>query len=411
MPGCCDNAAMAAAREIWQQIGEVIETYPLAAYVILIAVTFLLCPLLRLVVGRAALRLAIHTRVITDDLVIDALRPFRFVYILPVALGYILAPMAEPYASEARTVFGLLALVLIVDTIIKVLSGIGAVARQRLEGTRVNTEAYVDLLKIATIVLAVVIAVAFTTETEPWKLLSGVGAFAALLIFIFKDTLLSVIASLQIESWGHIREGDWISVPSSDADGTVERIGLFDITVKNWDLSTSCIPTHTILRADFKNYRSMSDSRARRIKRALNLDLHSIKFSDRKLLQKLKRIDLISDLVEEKLKELDTSNEMSPNRATNLDLFRAYVVSYLQTRDDIHQKRMFILVRDLAPGPHGLPLEIWAFSRDTDWAEYEAVQASIFSHLIVMLDEFDLRLYQSLAEVTTANHDSVKRSA
>ena len=395
---------MSTVWEILATIRGAIEAYPLPAYLILIGITVLVSPLLRLIVGRVALRLAIYTKIVADDLMVDALRPFRFVYALPVALGFFLAPMVAPYTYEARLVSGLLFITLVVDTVIKVLSGIGAVARQRFGGTRVNIAAYVDLLKIGAVILGITVAVTITTETEFWKLLSGFGAFTALLMFIFKDTLLSIIASLQIASWDHIREGDWISVPNFGADGTVTRIGLYDIRVKNWDLSTICIPTHVALGAGCKNYRSMSEARARRIKRALNIDLRTIQFCDRKLLLKLGRITLISDLVAEKVKalgkvdhsQLDSSSDAEA--VTNLELFRAYVERYLRSRTDLHQKRMFIVVRDLAPTEYGLPLEIWAFTRNTDWADYEAVQASIFSHLIGMIGSFDLRLYQSLSE-------------
>ena len=154
--------------------------------------------------------------------------------------------MAEPYAYKMRLVTGALLIVLVVDTAIKLLSGIGAAIRQR-SGARVSTTAYIDLLKIVAVVLGFAVAVSVMTETDLLKLLGGIGAFAAVLMFIFKDTLHSILASLQIASWGHFREGDWISVPSFNADGTVERIGLYDITVRNWDLTVSLIPTNKVL--------------------------------------------------------------------------------------------------------------------------------------------------------------------
>lgn len=388
--------------ETWEKLQRVLEAYPMTTYLSLIGIAVLVSPVLRLVVGRAALRFAILTSNVADDLIVDALRPFRFVFFVPIATGLFLAPMAAPYAYEARNFFGLLFILLAVDTIIKVLNGVGAATRQKLDGTRVNIAALLDLSKVAVVIAGITTAIAFTSETTFWSLLGGIGAITAVLMFIFKDTLLCIIASMQIASWDHVREGDWIEVPNFSANGIVQRIGLYDIKVLNWDLSTSLIPTYAVLGTGCKNYRSMNEAKARRIKRALRIDIGTIKFCERKLLQKLQKFSLISDLVAEKTGVVLKANLVQPESlnedgvVTNLDLFRAYVERYLRSRTDLHQKRMYIIVMDLEPTSHGLPLEIVAFTRNTDRATFEAIQSDIFSHLIAMAGIFELGLYQSL---------------
>jgi miniconductance mechanosensitive channel len=356
--------------------------------------------LLRIFVGGIAFRIAILTETIVDDLIVDALRPFRFVYALPVAVGFLLASMAEPYAYEMRLVTGALLIVPVVDAAIKLLSGIGAAIRQR-SGARVSTTAYIDLLKIVTVVLGFAVAVSVMTETDLLKLLGGIGAFAAVLMFMFKDMLHSTLASLQIASWGHFREGDWISVPSFSADGTIERIGLYDITVRNWDLTVSLVPTNKVLEVATTNYRSMQkEKRARRIQEKLFINIETIRLCDRPLLEKLGQIELISDLVADKLEalgELDDPNgepRCATSVSTNYELFRTYVDRHLRSCDDLHQKQNFILVRILAPSRHGLPLHIVAFTRQTDFIDFSNVQTSIFNHLVAIVALFDLCLYQ-----------------
>ena len=386
--------------DVLGSIREYAEANAFLSYLIVVGVLALASPVLRIFVGGIALRIAIRTETIVDDLIVDALRPFRFVYALPVAVGFLLASMAEPYAYEMRLVTGALLIVLVVDTAIKLLSGIGAVIRQR-SGVRVSTTAYIDLLKIVAVVLGFAVAVSVMTETDLLKLLGGIGAFAAVLMFIFKDTLHSILASLQIASWGHFREGDWISVPSFNADGTVERIGLYDITVRNWDLTVSLIPTNKVLEVATTNYRSMQkEKRARRIQEKLFINIETIRLCDRPLLEKLGQIELISDLVADKLEalgKLDDPNgdpRCATSVSTNYELFRTYVDRYLRSCDDLHQKRNFILVRTLAPTRHGLPLDIFAFTRQTDLVDFSNVQTSIFNHLLAMVALFDLCLYQ-----------------
>ena len=362
-------------------------------------------PFLHTLFGRVAFRIAMRTETVIDDLLIDALRPFRFIYALPVGLAFFLAHMVGPYAYGARLVSGLILVYFVVDTVIKLLNGIAAIIRHKSGAKGVSSTGYIDILKIVVILAGIAFAASISIETDILTLLSGLGAAAAILGFIFKDTLHAIFASMKIASWNLIREGDWIAVPNFNADGIVVHIGLYDIKVRNWDLTTSLIPTHKVLEVANTNFSSMQlEARARRIQEKFLIDIETIQICDRPLLEKLSQIELISDLVAEKLEILGDLVDPTVNAgcvasvSTNYELFKTYVERYLQTRDDVHQKQNFILIRTLAPTHHGLPLDIFAFTRETDLVGFSNIQTSIFNHFIAMIVLFDLRLYQTHME-------------
>ena len=385
-----------------QQLASFIKLHPGFTYGAVVVVAVLASPFLQALVGRVALRLAIHTESVVGDLFVDALRPFRFVHALPVGLAFFLAQLAEPYTYQARLVSGLLLIILVIDTVIKLLSGTAAVIRHKSGDKGVSSTGYIDLLKILIVIVGIAFAASITIETDIVPLLGGLGAATAVLGFIFKDTLHAIFASMKIASWNLIREGDWIAVPDFNADGTVEHIGLYDIKVRNWDLTTALIPTHQVLEVANTNFASMQrDARARRIQEKLLIDIETVRLCDRPLLEKLGQIELISDLVADKLEALGELDDPSGDPrcaasvSTNYELFRTYVDRYLRSRDDLHQKQNFILVRTLAPTRHGLPLDIFAFTRQTDLVDFSNVQTSIFNHLVAMVALFDLRFYQT----------------
>ena len=384
---------------------QLIKLYPYEIYIGVVIFAVVVSPFLHTLFGRIAFRIAMRTETVIDDLLIDALRPFRFIYALPVGLAFFLAHMVGPYAYGARLVSGLILVYFVVDTVIKLLNGIAAIIRHKSGAKGVSSTGYIDILKIVVILAGIAFAASISIETDILTLLSGLGAAAAILGFIFKDTLHAIFASMKIASWNLIREGDWIAVPNFNADGFVVHIGLYDIKVRNWDLTTSLIPTHKVLEVANTNYSSMQlEARARRIQEKFLIDIETIQICDRPLLEKLSQIDLISDLVAEKLLILSDIDDPTVNAgcvasvSTNYELFKTYVERYLQTRDDVHQKQNFILIRTLAPTHHGLPLDIFAFTRETDLVGFSNIQTSIFNHFIAMIVLFDLRLYQTHME-------------
>lgn len=334
-----------------EPLTDFIELYPGFTYGAVVVVAVLASPFLQALVGRVALRLAIHTESVVGDLFVDALRPFRFVHALPVGLAFFLAHLAEPYTYQARLVSGLLLIILVIDTVIKLLSGTAAIIHHKSGDEGVSSTGYIDLLKILIVIVGIAFAASITIETDIVPLLGGLGAATAVLGFIFKDTLHAIFASIKIASWNLIREGDWIAVPNFNADGIVEHIGLYDIKVRNWDLTTALIPTHQVLEVANTNFASMQrDARARRIQEKLLIDIETIRLCDRPLLEKLGQIELISDLVTDKLEALGELDDPSGDPrcaasvSTNYKLFRTYVDRYLRSRDDLHQKQNFIMV-------------------------------------------------------------------
>lgn len=384
---------------------ELTKLYPRETYFAVVVVAMVASPFLYNLFGRLAFWIAIRTESVVVDLLIDALRPFRFVYALPVGLAFYLAHLTGPYAYAARLVSGLLLIYFVVETTIKLLGGVAAIIRHKSGAKGVSSTGYIDLLKILVIIVGIAFAASISVETDIVTLLGGLGAATAVLGFIFKDTLHAIFSSMKIASWNLIREGDWISIPSFNADGSVEHIGLYDIKVRNWDLTTSLVPTHKVLEVANTNFASMQEeARARRIQEKFLIDIETIRICDRPLLEKLSQIDLISDLVADKLETLGDVNDPTVDAgcvasvSTNYELFKTYIERYLRTRDDVHQKQNFILIRTLAPTHHGLPIDIFAFTRETDLIGFSNIQTSIFNHFIAMIVLFDLRLYQTHME-------------
>lgn len=255
---------------------------------------------------------------------------------------------------------------------------------------------YIQLLKMIVYILGFIIAVCVLVGISPWGVLSGVGAFTAVLMFIFKDTILSLVASVQIVANDLFRVGDWIEAENFGADGEVIDIALHSVKVQNWDKTIVTIPTYKFMESSFKNWRGMEKSGGRRIKRSLFIDVNSIKFCNTELLEKLGKIEILKEYLKEKQKVVDTTDEITLNKRklTNIGTFREYIKRYLENNPNIDSKNFTFIIRQLQPTSKGVPLEVYAFSNKNKWAEYEAVQSDIFDHLLVALKEFDLRLYQ-----------------
>ena len=284
------------------------------------------------------------------------------------------------------------------------LNTIGAIYEQRdPERARARPiKGYLQVAKLVTYGLAGILIVATLFNRDPLLLLSGLGAMTAVLMLVFKDTLLSLVASVQLSTHDMLRVGDWIEMPQLNADGFAIDISLHTVKVQNWDKTITTIPTWRLISESYKNWRGMFESGGRRIKRAMYLDQTSVRFLAPEERQRLHRFALIDSYLDRKQAELEEFNAkliaegkdpVNTRRVTNIGTFRAYVQAYLQQHPRIH-KDMTLLVRQLQPGPTGLPLEIYCFTSTTAWAEYEGIQADIFDHLYAILPEFGLRVFQ-----------------
>jgi miniconductance mechanosensitive channel len=270
---------------------------------------------------------------------------------------------------------------------------------------------FVQLVQIVVWIFGGVMIIAAVLDRSPLLLLSGFGAMTAILLLVFKDTILSLVASVQLTAQDMVRVGDWIEMPQFGADGDVIDVQLHTVKVQNWDKTITTIPTHRLITDSFKNWRGMSQTGARRIKRAIFVDVSSIRFQTQDEVDHFRRFALLKDYIESKEKELADYNdglaieveaEVNRRRLTNVGTFRAYAYNYLKNHPKIHEG-MTLIVRQLGPGPEGLPLEIYCFTNTTEWAVYEDIQSDIFDHLLAVVPEFKLRLYQKPAGSDLAN--------
>ena len=261
---------------------------------------------------------------------------------------------------------------------------------------------YVQLVKIIVYFMAGIMIIAALLGKDPTVLLAGLGALAAVLILVFKDTILGFVASIQLSANEMVHIGDWISMKSHNADGTVIDITLNTVKVQNWDKTIATIPTYALVAESFNNWKGMEESDGRRIKRAVSLDMSSIKFCDSSMLNRFEKFDLIRDYVIQKEKELKDHNKqnnisdedyISGRHQTNVGIFRRYLEVYLRQHPMINLEMTF-LVRQLQPTGKGLPIEIYVFSKDQAWANYEAIQSDIFDHIFAVIPEFELKVFQ-----------------
>jgi miniconductance mechanosensitive channel len=261
---------------------------------------------------------------------------------------------------------------------------------------------YLQVIKIAIFAIATILIIASLIDRSPLILLSGLGAMAAVLLLIFQDTLLSLVASVQISSNDLIRVGDWIEMTPLNADGDVIDIALHTVKVQNWDKTISVIPTKRFLTDPFKNWRGMQESGGRRIKRSILIDQQSIHFLADDERKKLHRFNLMDEYLNQKQKDIDEWNlqlaewgkePVNTRRITNIGSFRAYVNNYLKNHPSIHQNYT-LMSRQLEPTANGLPLEVYCFTNTTNWIEYEGIASDIFDHLLAILPEFGLRVFQ-----------------
>lgn len=320
---------------------------------------------------------------------------------IPVVLdGY---PRAGAVAIGAVQIYFICVTVLVLDALINSLHAVYQTLRVSRE---IPLKGFTQVLKIVLYCTGLVLAVSVVLDRSPVYLLSGLGAMTAVLMLIFKDPILGFVAGIQLISNRMLKNGDWIEMPKYEADGDVIDITLTTVKVRNWDNTITTIPTYALINDSFKNWRGMQESQGRRIKRAIHIDMRTIQFCTPEMLEKFAGIRTIADYMQRKSLEVSRHNAdlgievkdlANARHLTNIGTFRAYVHAYLQNHPMINTDMTFI-VRQLAPTPHGLPLEIYVFCKDKAWANYEAIQSDIFDHLLAIVPQFDLKVYQYPSE-------------
>lgn len=267
---------------------------------------------------------------------------------------------------------------------------------------RASITGFVQIAKLLFSIITLLLCISVIIDKSPILLLSGLTAVAAVLLLIFRDTILGFVAGIQIAANRMFNTGDWIEMPKFQVDGEILEIGLTNVKVQNWDKTISTLPTHALTNESVKNWRGMSDSGGRRIKRAISLDIHSVRLCDKDMLERFSKVRYIASYIESKKNDLakyhqdnhiDEQDLLNSRQLTNIGTFRAYVEAYLQQHPQLH-KGMTMMVRQLKPTEFGIPLEIYCFSAEQRWVEFEQIQADMFDHIMAMLPVFELRAYQ-----------------
>ena len=288
-------------------------------------------------------------------------------------------------------------------TIDAFLSSVVDIYRNYFVSQKMPIKSIIQVVKIVVFTLIGIVMLSIIIGRSPAFFIGGVGAMTAVLMLIFKDPILGFAAGIQLSANNMVRIGDWIEMPKFGADGDVIDISLTTVKVQNWDKTISTIPTFALVSEGVKNWRGMSESGGRRIKRAINIDMSSVKFCTEEMLNKFRNFQYITEYIEFKRKELSEYNQnkkiddtelVNGRRLTNIGTFRAYLSSYLRDHPKIN-KNLTFLIRQLDPGPNGMPIEVYVFSNDQVWANYEAIQADIFDHILAVIPEFELRVFQN----------------
>jgi miniconductance mechanosensitive channel len=257
---------------------------------------------------------------------------------------------------------------------------------------------YIQIIKIFIMIIGIIIITGTIINQSPWQLITGIGAMTAFLLFVFKDPILGLIASIQFATNDMIHIGDWIQMPQYNADGDIVDISLTTIKVKNFDKTITTIPTYSLISDSFKNWRGVKETNARRVKRSIFIDVNSVKFCTPEMISKFENFDLISSYIKNNNNEIIKSNKNKTLKAnmrglTNIGVFRIYLIEYLKKNNNIRQD-LTLLVRQLPSSEFGIPLEIYFFSKEINWAAYEKIQSDVFDFVFAIINDFDLKVFQ-----------------
>jgi miniconductance mechanosensitive channel len=342
-----------------------------------------------------------------DDKLLERNVFTRIAHIAPGIVIYFLAgymlpefPVLLNWIQKVTILYLIIVILLSIDSLI---SGMNDIYETFPVSKNRSIKGYIQLIKILLYFVSFLIMISILFNQPVSGLITGLGAVAAILLLVFKDTILGFVASIQLSANDMVRIGDWITMKSHNADGTVTEITLNTVKVQNWDKTISTIPTYALVSESFSNWRGMEESGGRRIKRHINIDMRSVKFNTPEMNEKFKKIIYLKDYIEKRQMEIeqfnkenniDSSITVNGRRMTNLGTFRKYLEMYLYHHPKIHNDLTF-LVRQLQPYENGIPIEIYVFSNDQQWASYESIQADIFDHILAVIPEFELRVFQN----------------
>ena len=396
--------------ELLLNIGMDLTSAQLTAQLLTIFITILIAffahsiargPLLR-----AIQKIVAKTNTQWDDALIERRVLHRLAHLAPGLIIYRLAPLAlqdfDQVESIVHTGSKLYLLFVGTITIDALLSAGLDIYRTTNASKEISIKSLIQFVKVILYFVAGLFALSILLNQPPSVLIGGLTELTAVLLLVFKDAILGLVAGIQLTVNRMVARGDWIEMPKYGADGDVLDVSLTTVKIQNWDKTITTIPSYTLISESFRNWRGMKESGGRRIKRAINIDLSSVSFCDEEMLARFSQIQYITEHIDSKrttLAEYNNSNNIdlshlvNGRRMTNIGTFRAYIIAYLKNHPDISDEMTF-LVRQLAPTDCGVPIEIYVFCRDTVWANYESIQADIFDHIFAITPEFDLRIFQ-----------------
>lgn len=383
------------------------DTVTTLTYIVMSVLIILLCVVANLVTKKIVLKILAHVikknRFTWDDKLLERKVFQRLSHLVPAMIIFHFAPLYQgyqPLIEKAAFVYMIIVIMLVVNSFLSALHDIYLTY----EISKVRPiKGFVQVVKIILFFIGSIVLIATLLDKNPLLLLSGLGALSAVLMLIFQNSILGFVAGVQLTANNMVRVGDWIEMPKHNADGDVIEITLTTVKVQNWDKTITMIPAAAFITDSFKNWRGMHETGGRRIKRSIYIDVASIRFCTDEMIERFKKIHYLKDYVESKEREIeeynrenniDPSSVVNGRRMTNIGTYRIYIQNYLQNHPRIH-KGLTCMVRQLAPGEFGLPLEIYCFTNDTRWPVYEAIQADIFDHIFAVAQEFGLRVFQN----------------
>lgn len=376
------------------------------ATVAILAVCFVANWVTKKIVLRLITMFITKNKVTWDDAFVERRVFQKLSHIVPAVILYYASdlyadfPTVEMLIEKAAVIYILLVVLFSLSAFLSALNDI--YNTYEISKTR-PIKGILQVVKIVFFFIGGIVIIATLINQNPFILLGGLGALSAVLLLVFQNAILGLVAGIQLTANDMVRVGDWIEMPKYNADGDVLEITLTTVKVQNWDKTITMIPAAAFINDSFKNWRGMQETGGRRIKRSVYIDVSSIRFCDDEMLERFRKIQYLRDYIDRKEKELeaynrehniDPSSVVNGRRLTNIGTYRIYIQNYLENHPLIH-KGLTTMVRQLAPGEHGLPLEIYAFTSDVRWVNYEAIQSDIFDHVLAVAPEFGLRVFQN----------------
>jgi len=397
--------------DLLQQIGVHQESMGLTQRIIIIAgiiiIAFVADYFCRKIVVPTIKKLTAKTQATWDDYLFNDVVLDNICHLIPPVILYALLPFAFPH--EPVTLIFILKLCWVYITAVSMrlicsfLTSLYTISSEHEKLKNHPLKGVYQMLKLIVICIGVIIIISTLIDKDPMNILTGLGASAAILMLVFKDTIMGLVAGVQLSANNMLRPGDWITMPKYGADGTVIEVTLTTVKVQNWDNTITTIPPYALVSDSFQNWRGMQESGGRRIKRSIRIDMNSVKFCTPEMLAKYKKIQLLKDYIEETEKVIEDYNKehgidnsilVNGRRQTNLGVFRAYLTNYLKSLPTVNQD-LTCMVRQLQPTEQGIPLELYFFSAIKAWVPYEGVQADVFDHVLAIIPEFDLHVFQN----------------